>query len=197
MQSVNYNILIQKLEFNESDVARTYRNQSKIIDQFNRDIRRLDVGVRSVELNSASSSEKEFWGQFHHEHLCRPVDPLFESHGTRQLFKLYPLISEAINKGSVAIIDELDSATHPVIVGEILNWFYDLERNHLNAQLWMSCHAASLLEELSKDEILFCEKTNEGTTEIFKLSEIQSVRRDENYYRKYFGGYYGALPRVG
>ncbi len=194
MRRVGSNIFIQKLDVEERDVAQVYRNNPNMAAQFDRDVRRLDMGIHSVKLNSRDSGS---WGQFHHEHLCQPVDPLYESHGTRQLFKLYPLINEVINDGSIAIIDELDSATHPMIVSQIIDWFYNSERNPHDAQLWTSCHATSLLEELSKDEIIFCEKTHKGSTDAYGLTEIQSVRRDENFYRKYLGGYYGALPKVG
>ncbi len=29
------------------------------------------------------------------------------------------------------------------------------------------------------------------------LQDIQAVRRDDHYYRKYLGGGYGAVPRLG
>ena len=46
----------------------------------------------------------------------------------------------------------------PMILPEIVEWYYNPVRNPYNAQLWMSCHNVSLLEALSKDEIVFCEK---------------------------------------
>ena len=97
----------------------------------------------------------------------------------------------------MAIIDELDTAMHPVIMGEILRWFRDRKRNPHNAQLWMSCQSPSLLEDLRKDEIAFCEKDEKGRTETFSLNDVKTVRRDDNFYRKYMGGQYGALPQMG
>jgi hypothetical protein len=61
----------------------------------------------------------------------------------------------------------------------------------------MTCHNASLLEELVKEEVLFCTKSTNGRTEVYALQDIQAVRRDENFYRKYLGGSYGALPNIG
>ena len=124
--------------------------------------------------------------------------PFFmESHGTQQFLKLFPLISDSLATGSIAIIDELDAAIHPMILPEIIEWYYDPDRNPQNAQLWMSCHNVSLLEELSKDEIVFCEKDRQGMTEVYCLNDVKTVRRDDNYYKKYLGGTYGAVPRIG
>jgi predicted ATPase len=97
----------------------------------------------------------------------------------------------------VAVIDELDAAIHPLLLPEILRWFYDRERNPHDAQLWMSCHNASLLEELIKEEVFFCAKDRGGRTEIYGLKDIQAVRRTDNYYRKYLGGMFGAVPQIG
>ena len=80
---------------------------------------------------------------------------------------------------------------------EILRWFHDRERNPRNAQLWMSCHNASLLENLTKEEVFFCQKDGKGRTQVYGLGDIEAVRRTDNYYRKYMGGAYGALPQIG
>jgi hypothetical protein len=38
---------------------------------------------------------------------------------------------------------------------------------------------------------------HDGRSEVYSLAEIQAVRRDDNYYRKYLGGSYGAVPQIG
>ena len=48
-----------------------------------------------------------------------------------------------------------------------------------------------------KEEILFTSKTANGRSEVYALSDVQGVRRDDNYYRKYLSGIYGAVPRIG
>lgn len=125
----------------------------------------------------------------------RPL--LYESHGTRQFLKLFPLISDALATGSIVVIDELDAAMHSMLLPEIIGWFHDPVRNPHNAQLWTSCHNVSLLEELSKEEIVFCDKDWRGRTEMYALADVKGVRRDENYYKKYLGGVFGAVPQFG
>ena len=120
-----------------------------------------------------------------------------ESQGTRNFFALFPYLNHVLNAGGVAILDEFDTDIHPLIIPEILRWFYDSKINKHNAQLIISCHSATLLETLAKEEIYFTEKNNKGETEIYGLKDIQDVRRDTNIYKKYLGGAFGAVPHIG
>ena len=94
------------------------------------------------------------------------------------------------------MIDEFDTLLHPVILPEVLGWFYDPERNSKNAQLFMSCHSATLLEDLTKEEGVITEKDAHGRTKVFSLKDVK-VRRDDNLYKKYLGGALGGVPVVG
>jgi hypothetical protein len=111
--------------------------------------------------------------------------------------KIFPLLVQALATGGIAVVDELDLAVHPLVLPEIVRWFHDPARNKQSAQLWMSCQNASLLEVLQKEEILFCEKDSRGRTSVYGLQGIQDVRRSDNYYKKYLGGVYGAVPQLG
>lgn len=135
--------------------------------------------------------------RFDHVGLTTRIPMHLESHGTREFVKNFPLLTLTLSSGGVAVIDELDIAIHPMVLPEILRWFYDPKRNPQNAQLWMTCQNATLLDELVKEQIFFCEKDRIGRTKVYGLQEIQSVRRTENYYQKYLGGVYGAVPKVG
>jgi AAA15 family ATPase/GTPase len=122
---------------------------------------------------------------------------LLESHGTRAFIKMFPFIVIALDGGGVVAIDEMDAAIHPLVLPELVRWFYDkYRRNKLDAQLWLSCHSASLLDDLQKEEIVVCEKDRQGRTQVYSLMDVK-VRRDENHYRKYLSGAYGGVPHIG
>ena len=95
----------------------------------------------------------------------------------------------------IAAIDELDAALHPILMTEIFNWFRDKNKNPKNAQLWFTGHAVSSMDDLSMEEILFCEKDPQGRTSVFRARDI--ARRDDNLRRKYLSGIYGAVPQIG
>ena len=188
------NIFMEKVEFEDEDVLRGYIDNPEMVRRFNREIGRIDVGVRALEVTRGSEGPEV---RFQHEELAVPMPHFYESHGTRQFLKLFPLIAHSLATGAIAIIDELDAAIHSMILPEIVGWFHDPARNPDNAQLWMTCHNVSLLEDLSKDEIVFCEKDRRGRTQTYCLNDVKGVRRDDNYYRKYLGGVFGAVPRIG
>ena len=188
------NIFFEKVEFSDDFIRENYIDRPEMLEQINKQISRVDFGVRSLEVVHARDGLQIL---FQHEGLAKLMPLIHESHGTRQFLKLFPLISYVLASGSIAIIDELDAAIHPTLLLEIISWFHDPVRNPHDAQLWASCHNVSLLEELSKEEIVFCEKNLNGRTEIYALNDVKGVRRDENYYKKYLGGVFGAVPRFG
>jgi hypothetical protein len=185
----------RKVEIPDESVFQFYKETPHLVDDLNRVLGRVDLGIRSM-----SFAEMVLVGpvlQFKHEGLNQPIQFHFESEGTRQFLRVYPLIWEALLFGGIAVLDELDSTIHPALLPEILRWFQDPKENLNNAQLWMSGHSASLLEDLYKEEIFFAEKDQQGRTNIYGLKDIEGVRRVDNFYQKYLGGVYGAVPRIG
>ncbi len=191
---VSTNILLQRQHASDEATVRHYAANPRLLEVFNREIERIDLGIQSMQVQQGPNGPAAF---FIHTGLAVPMPLLYESEGTRQFLHLYPILLHALETGGIAILDELDAAIHPLLLPEILRWFYDRERNPNDAQLWMSCHNASLLEDLIKEEVFFCAKDVAGRTEIYGLKDIQAVRRTDNYYRKYLGGQFGAVPQIG
>jgi hypothetical protein len=191
---IQSNILIEKQEINDDAIARYYSANPRQLELLNRDIQRIDLGVRSMRVQQGANGPIAL---FEHRGLATPLPVHLESHGTRLFVRIFPLLNQALEAGGVAVVDELDLAIHPLVLPEMLRWFHDSERNPRDAQLWMTCNNASLLEDLVKEEILFCEKDDHGRTTVYSLRDVQAVRRSDNYYRKYLGGVYGAVPHLG
>ncbi|POR46730.1 hypothetical protein B0G62_12246 [Paraburkholderia eburnea] len=191
---INSNIFIEKSVVNELAMLQFFQANPDFIESANRDLSNIDLGIRSM---SVASGPHGPIANFAHEGLSRPVPLPLESHGTRQFLHVYPHLAHTLKNGGIAVIDELDLAIHPLVLPEILRWFYSPERNPFNAQLWITCQNVSLLEELTKEEIYFCEKDAAGGTSIYGLKDIQGVRRVDNFYRKYMGGAFGAVPTIG
>lgn len=193
-RQISSNIFVEKYAFNEPVMLQFYQSNPDVLASVNKDLANVDLGIRSMSIGTGSQG---LVASFQHEGLSRDVPLVLESHGTRQFLYIYPHLAYVLKNGGIAVIDEMDLAIHPLILPEILRWFYSETRNARNAQLWMTCQNASLLEELSKEEIYFCEKDASGATEIYGLKDIQGVRRVDNYYRKYMGGAFGAVPMIG
>lgn len=188
------NILLDKADFDDLSVAQMYKLNPTLLDALNREIERIDLGIRKLDV-LVTANGPIF--TIDHSGLDQPLLFPFESHGTRQFIKIFPLIFQSLEMGGIALIDELDLSIHPLVIPEILRWYYDPERNPYDAQLWITSQGASLLEELTKEEIFFCEKDSQGRTMTYGLSDIHAVRRTDNFYRKYLSGVYGAVPKIG
>lgn len=188
------NIFIDKFEPNDNTVFGQMAGNPDLVQKLNADLQRIDVGIERTEVLQTPNGPTLV---FNHEGHGGRMPWALESHGTRSFIRVFPWLSSALAQGGIAVLDELDISIHPLILPEIVRWFYSKERNPNDAQLFMSCHAVSLLEELSKEEIVMCEKDRQGRSTVYSLSDVKSTLRKDNYYRKYMGGEYGAVPRIG
>ena len=170
------------------------KGQPYVLSRLNAELSRIDVGVEGLRFQESPNGP---FLQFKHAGLQVEMPWTLESHGTRAFIKMFPFLVQALDSGGVVAIDEMDAAIHPVVLPQLLRWFYDKEnRNKFDAQLWLTCHSASLLDDLHKEEIVICEKDRQGRTRVYSLMEVK-VRRDENHYRKYLSGAYGGVPLLG
>lgn len=188
------NISNAKRILDEEEATEYYANYPGTVKDLQKALRRVDIGIKEMLLVHTPNGIQPF---FVHGGLDQPIQLSLESEGTKQFVCIYPHLWHALDLGGIAVIDEMDSTIHPMLLPEILHWFYDSELNPHNAQLWISGHSASLLEELKKEEIFFTEKDDQGRTKIYGLKDIEGVRRVDNFYQKYLGGVYGAVPRIG
>ncbi len=193
-QQVFTNMQIERTQTVEQEMVHFYASNPPLVEALNREIERVDLGIQAMRIEQGPNGPLLL---FSHEGHDGPMPLHLESQGTRAFVWIYPFLQRALDTGGIALLDELDTAIHPLLLPEILRWFYDPKRNPHHAQLWMTCHNASLLEDLVKEEILFTSKTGDGRSEVYALSDVQGVRRDDNYYRKYLSGIYGAVPRIG
>ncbi len=189
------NIFISRFEDDDDLTVHRYESHPQVLlEQLKEIARRIDFGIEDVTIDKSNSKSQL---QFQHSGLDYPISFERESHGTRQVIKELPYIFAALATGGIAVIDDFDAAIHPLILLEILRWFNSKEHNPRGAQLWMTCHSTTLLRELTKEEVLLCEKDAQGHTSVYGLADIEGVRREEDFFGKYLSGEYGAVPTIG
>jgi AAA15 family ATPase/GTPase len=121
-----------------------------------------------------------------------------ESNGTRRLLLVLNSVFNALDKGSLLIIDELDASFHTQIGETILSLFSDQKINMRGAQLIATTHDTNLMvsDKLRRDQIWFTEKDHEGASHLYPLSDIRT-RNTDNIEKGYLQGRYGAIPFSG
>jgi predicted ATPase len=170
------------------------KTQPDMMSKINNELGRIDVGVEGMRFQDSHNGPVLL---FKHKGLHVEMPWMLESHGTRAFIKMFPFLNAALDGGGIVVIDEMDAAIHPLVLPELIRWFHDAHgRNKLDGQLWLSCHSASLLDDLTKEEIVICEKDRQGRTAVHSLMDVK-VRRDDNHYRKYLSGIYGGVPTIG
>ena len=118
-----------------------------LVDKVSKLLSLVDTGISNVIVHeSADADEIKFPENFPEElkqlyREDRKYKPVFihatdtgsseifeekeESHGTRKLFNLAPLLFETLSKGGVFIMDELDNNMHPFMAELIIKLFND------------------------------------------------------------------------
>ncbi|MCY3786070.1 MAG: AAA family ATPase [bacterium] len=123
-----------------------------------------------------------------------------ESMGTLTWVGLIGPVLDALRKGSVLLVDELDSSLHPYLVRDVVRLFQDPRTNPNMAQLIFNAHDVTLLGDsadrsLGRDQVWITEKTRDGVTTATPLSDYRP-RYDEAIERRYMQGRYGGVPTI-
>ncbi|MEV0359705.1 ATP-binding protein [Nocardia sp. NPDC050697] len=123
-----------------------------------------------------------------------------ESDGTIAWLAIAVPALEALRKGELLLIDEIDASLHPHLLEVLLGAFADPSVNSRQAQLIFTSHESYILSPLSEvrlepEQIWFTDKSYEGVTELTCLADFPK-HPDANVARRYLTGRYGGTPRL-
>ncbi|WP_078462297.1 AAA family ATPase [Sphingomonas sp. NIC1] len=194
-QSFFYNIDIGKVQNTEANVTKFLEGSPAFLKLLNSVIRRIDLGITKVEIRN--DGDGILIPVFYHSGLDYPRTFHFESQGTQSFYLNFMDIFAALTMGGVAIMDELDADLHPNLMAEVIEWFHSEVENPLGAQLFLTCHNASIISDLDKEEVWLAEKNDFGETTVRGIKDFRGIRRDANLYSKYMAGEFGGVPRFG
>lgn len=118
-----------------------------------------------------------------------------ESGGTQKLFALAGPWTDMVNEGLCVFIDELGANMHPMLTRALIQLLHKSRTSSLGTQLIFTTHDTALLDQsiLRRDQIWFTEKTYDGATELYPLTDY-SPRKGEALQKGYLAGRYGAIP---
>lgn len=122
---------------------------------------------------------------------------LYDSTGTKKMAALASYVVEALRKGQILVVDELDSSIHFKLTRSIVSMF----NNELNdsAQLIFTAHDVSLMDckkLFRKEQIWFVHK-DKGGVYLYSLASFTAedgVRETSDVIEKYKRGILGAIP---
>lgn len=124
-----------------------------------------------------------------------------ESAGTRKMMSMAVALDDALKKGSLLVIDELDSKLHPKLLRFIIMLFQDPDINRNGAQLVFTSQDVSIMRNdvFRRDEIWFAARDEDEASVLWSLSDIHEpngnlVSKNAAFDRQYLSGRYGADP---
>jgi len=125
-----------------------------------------------------------------------------ESNGTQRFFAFAGPFLDALSRGVVMIVDELESNMHPLLTRKLVELFQSPEANRRGAQLILATHDSTLMEPtlFRRDQIWLVEKNEKGASEIFSLYDFKPKdrpRSTEAFQKHYMSGRYGGVPSFG
>lgn len=121
-----------------------------------------------------------------------------ESTGTRSLLSIGGIIIDALEKGSVLVIDEFEKNLHPLITSYLIKLFNEKLFNPKNAQLIFATHDVTKLNEelFNRDQVWFTQKNEFGVTELLRCSDIKGLRLNTPLDKWYVAGRLGGTAII-
>lgn len=141
-----------------------------------------------------------FWHESGSRGDPQKLDINDESSGTVAWLSLALPALREIRYGGVLLVDELDASLHPRLASALISLFKSPEINTHGAQMIFTSHDTSLMghlsgENLEPEDVWFSEKADDGSTDIYPLTDFP-VKKDQNIERRYLSGRYGAVPAI-
>ncbi|OQX75274.1 MAG: hypothetical protein B6D64_11925 [Bacteroidetes bacterium 4484_276] len=120
----------------------------------------------------------------------------YQSEGTLRALGIGAVILQAIERDAFLCIDEIESKLHPRLIEFVLEQFL---RNSIQSQLLVATHYDGLFDEddmFRKDNFWFTEKKQNGSTDLYSLSDFRALNRISSIQKAYKLGKFGAIPNI-
>lgn len=116
-----------------------------------------------------------------------------ESRGTQAFLRLLHDFCNALQTGSILVIDEIDESLHPLLLARALQFFASFDSV---AQVICASHSPVIFSTrvLRRDELMVTEKDNTGGTFLHRASDFKDARNDGNLTIRYLEGRFGGVP---
>ena len=122
-----------------------------------------------------------------------------ESNGTQRFFALAGPLLDALDKGALVVVDEIDCSMHPLLTRKLIELFQSPNVNTKGAQLLFTTHDSSLMSPalFRRDQVWLTEKGQDGASSLLSLYDFRKPRSTESFSKNYLAGRYGGVPDFG
>ena len=121
-----------------------------------------------------------------------------QSAGTTRVIEIESAIHTILDRQAFLTIDEVEASLHPSLLDFILDRFLKKENNE--SQLLVTTHYDPLLDNIDdlfgKDSVWFTEKKEDGSTELYPLTDFKGLNKLSSIRKSYKNGRFGAVPEI-
>ncbi|MEM0997389.1 MAG: ATP-binding protein [Bacteroidota bacterium] len=124
-----------------------------------------------------------------------PLSYQQQSDGTKRYYGLGVVLTKLLEENKCLFVDELDISLHYELFTHFIKTFLS---NAKESQLFFTTHNIGLLlsDFLRRDVIWFCEKDENGASQIYSASDFQ-LHKNASLFNAYRIGKLGAKPNLG
>lgn len=198
--------VLGKRHYSDGDVlesARFFHQRENYHALTNQLICTLDLGLSAIELKEADGVNEKGdqekivipWGVHQGDSAAFKLSFFEESSGTKSAYVLLRRMIPVLERGGIAVLDEIDSDLHLHMLVKLIELFKHKHTNPHNAQLLFSCHSHEILNLFRKHQVFLTEKES-LFSDVWRLDSMQGLRADDNLYAKYQAGAFGAVPNL-
>lgn len=164
------------------------------LDRISLLLRKLDLGINKISYTNKDGKIKSYHLNSNKIEIETPFEN--ESLGTKKVAFLIMAMLNALDMGSVLIIDKLGNSIHPILLKELILLFKDKRYNKNNAQLVFTSHDTEIMDhELMRvSEIGIVNKIKSKGTQFIRVVDFKGVRNVTRFRKQYLGGQFGGIP---
>jgi alpha-D-ribose 1-methylphosphonate 5-triphosphate synthase subunit PhnL len=122
------------------------------------------------------------------------LPPELESRGTQVLIVRIRDVLRSLARGTLLVVDELDTSLHPDLCAAIVDLFTAEATNPSGAQLLFTTHDRGLLARLRTDEVVMVDKSWSGVSSIRAGSDYKGLRTRDDLREAHEQGRIGGVP---
>jgi len=190
-----------RFKLDQDKLAHFLRANPVHLDFIRDKIRKYDTGVDDIKIFSKKDEKGKIrrFPVFFHENAGRMHKLLLhnESSGTKTLYNELALYKDALLRGGLLVVDEIDVNLHPHIIPELLELFCDRKNNPKLAQVIFTTHNNEIMNYLGKYRTVLTEK-RDNESFAFRLDEVPGdiLRNDRAISPIYDSGKIGGVPKL-
>ncbi len=185
----------------EGWISKFYYDYPDVFEFVKKIIRKCDLGISDINIYSRENEKgnETYFPMFTHKANTQnnELHYIFQSSGTKALFKVLMWYKLIIDGGGVLGLDEFDVNFHPDILPVLVELFDNEEINIKDAQLVFTTHNTKIMDQMGKYRTFLINQENSESYG-YRLDEIPGdiLRNDRSIASVYRTGKIGGVPKV-